>query len=149
MEGGSILKHHKRYNVFQWRRCRWRPVSSRPKINQITLCHYFVQMSQCKHLSHNKAHSLMCKYFNKNKRALLGSLEDLSQNCSNIAFFITAEYTRTIAFSANLTEEHQSGVLKFVAFFSVGGGFDNESHVFTAPIPGTYFFAVVNVNLLG
>ena len=31
----------------------------------------------------------------------------------------------------------------------MGGGFNAETSVFTAPISGTYFFAVVIVNLLG
>ena len=79
----------------------------------------------------------------------MGSLDIYHKIAQILRFFITVEYNRNIAFSAKLTQKEQSGVLKFVAFFSVGGGFDNETHVFTAPISGTYFFAVVIVNLLG
>ena len=110
-------------------------------------------MSQCKHLSHNKAHFLIRRqiFLKKTKRGYItwAHWTFITKLLKYCVFFITAEYNRNIAFSAKLTQKEQSGVLKFVAFFSVGGGFDNETHVFTAPISGTYFFAVVIVNLLG
>ena len=114
--------------------------------------HYFIQMSQCKDLSHNKAHFLIRRqiFLKKTKRGyIIWAHWTFITKLLKYCFFITAEYTRNIAFSAKLTHGPQSGILTFVAFFSVGRGFDNETHVFTAPTSGTYFFAVVIINLLG